>query len=125
MERRCSQNNDFLTKTETHMKKFLTSATLVLALCLTGCIDNDPYGAAESEATITARVQQELADEGVPGNIQVTSRANLVTLTGTVPDQDAKEKAEDVAHDVDGVDRVMNNLRTTMAGDAPAASGPR
>lgn len=104
-------------------RRIAAAGAIALAFCFAACTDTDQYGATETNDTgLTARVKQKLSDENVPGDIQVSARAGLVTLSGTVPDQTAKEKAENVTTGVDGVDRVMNNLRTTMAGDAPEES---
>ena len=87
-------------------------ALLGLAACERGTRD---------DITMASEARQELAEEKVPGAIEVTVVGGIATLTGAVPNPAAKEKAEDVVEDIDGVDRVVNNLRTTMAGDAPAA----
>jgi len=48
-----------------------------------------------------------------------------VYLSGTVPNQAAKEQAGRLAREVDGAHHVVNNLQTNskMAGDNPDASG--
>lgn len=101
------------------MKRLIVIGAAALALGFTACTENDRFADATDDATITANVEEELIDERIAGNIQVSSAAGVVTLNGTVPNADARERAEEVADDVDGVDRVVNNLRTTMAGDAP------
>lgn len=87
----------------------------LLAAGLFACSNND-----RDDVKISSAVRQELADQQVPGAIQVAVTYGVVTLSGDVPDSDAKAKAEDVADIVNGVDRVVNNLRTTTAADAPA-----
>jgi hypothetical protein len=72
------------------------------------------------DVKISSAVRQQLTEKQVPGAIEVAVTYGVVTLSGNVPDSDAKAKAEDVAEDVNGVDRVVNNLRTTSAADAPA-----
>jgi len=104
------------------MKRIVTfTAAIALAFGLAGCTESENrYGEAENtDAGITAEVERELIGEGLPGNIDVAANNGVVTLSGTVPDAEAKNRAEDIAEDIDGVDRVQNNLRTTMAGDAP------
>lgn len=97
------------------MKRYIALAgALLLAAGLTAC-SND----ARDDASITANVRKELADDKVPGAIEVAVTYGVVTLSGSVPDTDAKARAEDAADDVAGVDRVVNNLRTTTAADAP------
>jgi len=47
----------------------------------------------------------------------------IVTLTGSVPDFDAKIQAERIAYDMPGVRRVRNNLRV-MDPDSPIRFRP-
>ena len=44
-------------------------------------------------------------------NINVTCADNEVTLDGTVTSRSAKRRAEDLVHDITGVNHVQNNLR--------------
>ena len=90
--------------------------TLVLALAL-GCY-------SRSDPEITAEVESDLDEAGIGGNVAVTSTNGVVTLTGTTPSDPLRDKAEDIAEDVAGVKRVVNNIRTTAAGDAPQAPPP-
>ncbi|MGD9765140.1 MAG: BON domain-containing protein [Candidatus Binatia bacterium] len=83
-----------------------------------GCNERRP------DTQITADVRKELAEEEVPGTIDVSTANAVVTLSGTVPNQEAKDEAEDAAEDVAGVDRVVNNLTTAPAA-APQAMAPR
>jgi hypothetical protein len=97
------------------MRRYLAwTAGALLALGLVACSEN------RDDPTIAAEARQGIADEKVPGAIEVTIVHGVATLSGTVPDTAAKVKAEDVVEDVRGVDRVVNNLRTTTAADAPA-----
>ena len=63
------------------------------------------------------RVLEDVCDEltedwGVDArNIQVTVDKGEVTLDGTVDSRRSKRRAEDVAHDISGVNHVQNNLR--------------
>jgi osmotically-inducible protein OsmY len=97
------------------MRTALAMGTVALTFCLFGCTETE-----RSDVTIASEVERELAEEGIGGNIDVVARAGVVTLSGSVADAEAKGEAEDVAEDIDGVSSVVNNLRTTMAGDAPA-----
>jgi hypothetical protein len=99
-------------------KTAATIGALALAFGLAACTDANRYGERD-DATITAEVERELTNEGIAGTIDVAAYDGVVTLNGTVPNVEAKDRAADIADDVDGVDRVENNLRTTMAGDAP------
>lgn len=92
----------------------IVSAAL-LAAGLFACSNNE-----RDDVKISSAVRQELVEKNVPGAIEVAVTYGVVTLSGDVPDSDAKAKAENAAEDVSGVDRVVNNLRTTTAADAPA-----
>lgn len=66
------------------------------------------------DATITAEVKSRiLADETSRGiNINVDTTNGIVTLRGTAPTDAAKQRAEAIAEDVDGVKDVNNALLT-------------
>jgi osmotically-inducible protein OsmY len=91
----------------------------LLGLVATGCERDEPYGAADTNAQpandmavaslVERRIQNEMAGPE-SSNIDVQVADGVATLTGSVPDESAKEKAEDVAEDVDGVDRVENQI---------------
>jgi hypothetical protein len=49
----------------------------------------------------------------------VDANDGVVTLTGTVPDLAVKEQARLVVAGITGVNRVINDLRSTTAADAP------
>lgn len=75
-----------------------------------------------SNAELSADVRQELSRQQLPATITVAVVDGVAKLDGTVRDKQTREKAEDVAEDVKGVDHVVNNIRVaTVAGDAPAA----
>jgi hyperosmotically inducible protein len=65
-----------------------------------------------SDAAITTKVKSELlgAKDLKSTGIHVRTRKGIVRLTGTVPDQDQKDKAKQVAGLVSGVRAVRNNL---------------
>lgn len=96
-------------------------AMAVVVASVVGC--SDPSGertAGYRDEKITADVEQALR-ANVPGTIQVSTRDRVVSLSGTVPDTAARERAAQIAMDVDGVARVDNTLRATVAADAPDA----
>jgi hypothetical protein len=102
------------------MRTQLVVVALALALGALAC--DRLNTTARTDAEITADVRQELTAAGVPAAIDVMTRDGVVTLAGNVSSVEIRTRAENVAEDVDGVDRVVNNLRaSTMAGDAPAA----
>lgn len=95
-----------------HFRAPLVLAALLVAAGLSTCAHSP------SDATITAQLTQKLTEEHVPGRISVTTQGGVVTLTGAVPDQDVKERAQVLAMATGGVQDVHNRLET-MAGDAP------
>lgn len=74
---------------------------------------------------VSADIRHELTRQQLPETITVVVADGVANLSGTVRNEDARAKAEDIAEDVNGVTRVVNNIRvTTAAGDAPAAVAP-
>jgi hypothetical protein len=102
------------------MKRMLITAggLSALAMIAIGCSEE-----RRADPDITAEVKKDLVDESVPGMIEVVTINGIVTLSGTVPNSDAKDDAGDVAEDVNGVQRVINDLRTA-AGDEPIRRMP-
>lgn len=98
---------------------------LSLLALVAGCQSMTGRTAGENvdDAAITASVKSKLAADraGSLTSIDVDTVSGTVYLTGTVPDASAKERAGELARDVDGVRSVVNNLNTrgSMAGDAP------
>lgn len=109
-------------------KHLLMSVVCVLTVSLwLGCSEerrSDADRAAESatgqagqaidDATLTARVKAQLAmDEGLRTitTINVDSDDGVVRLSGTVPSEEAKQRAERAASQADGVRTVRNNLK--------------
>ncbi len=93
------------------MKNLAVCAAIAVALGSAACSE-------QSDPEIIADANEAISDEDVPGSIRVASNDGVVTLTGIVPTMHAKSRAQEVVGDVAGVERVVNNLRTT-AGDAP------
>jgi hypothetical protein len=91
---------------------------VVTAIALTplACNRHDAVG---TDAAVAGNVKQELSADRELANaasaIQVTAHDGVVTLTGRVPNEAAKREAADIADDVDGVDRVDNQLVVAMA----------
>ena len=99
------------------MKKMpMVAATAAVLLCLGGCRDT-------RDDQITQEVRRELARAQVPGSVDVVTTRRVVTLSGTVPDRATQAAAVDLARRVTDVDRVVDNLRTLTAADAPPARG--
>jgi hypothetical protein len=102
------------------MKRLAVVAIAAMALGTVACNRGERH--ARNDTTITNDVKRELADKQVPGSIDVATANGVVTLTGTVPDATAKDRAQSVANAITGVDRVVNNLRTAAA-DNPLRPG--
>lgn len=87
---------------------------------MVGCQDAMERTLGYRDEKITAEVETALK-AGVPGNtINVNTREGVVTLSGTVPDASARERAGQIAMETKGVERVNNNVRAPVAADAPA-----
>ncbi|MBX9601638.1 MAG: BON domain-containing protein [Bryobacteraceae bacterium] len=73
----------------------------------------DSAGRTVDNAATTTAVKTKLAADvrlSTLTSINVDSNGSTVTLTGRVPTDDDKRRAEEVARSVDGVARVVNNL---------------
>lgn len=100
-----------------------TLLALVLVVGLGACSTNVAPSVQADDAAITATVKTQLAaDPDVAAhNIDVDTNKGIVTLSGTVEDQNEKQEAERIASGVDGVQRVINNL-TVDSGAAGSGS---
>jgi osmotically-inducible protein OsmY len=112
------------------MMKQSVIPAVILALGLAGCatMTGRTAGRTIDDATISTSVKAKLAkDESAKTltSIDVDTVNGTVYLSGTVPNQAAKEQAGRLAREVDGTQRVVNNLQTNskMAGDNPDKSG--
>ena len=89
---------------------------LGLTLFLTaGCrtMTGQTAGHSLDDTTITATVKAHLATGdrvGTLTRINVTTVENTVYLSGLLPSQEEKEKAEVIAVQVEGVKNVVNNI---------------
>ncbi|WP_339859523.1 BON domain-containing protein [Pseudohongiella acticola] len=77
--------------------------------------EDDPersFGQLVSDATTTATVKSKLLmDDDVAGlEIDVTTKDDVVTLTGDVDSTMLSSRARELASQTDGVDRVINNI---------------
>src|SRR4029450_3207383 len=71
------------------------------------------------DATITAQVKAKLAAEKISTLTKVDVDTNLrtVTLNGTVPSEDLRQRASNIAWSVKGVNAVVNNLTVRRGGE--------
>jgi hyperosmotically inducible periplasmic protein len=67
---------------------------------------------AVSDSAVTASIKEKLEANEMNrfDGVAVTSHSGVVTLTGSVQNEQAMKKVVDIAHDADGVTRVDNNL---------------
>lgn len=78
-----------------------------------------------SDSWITTSVQAKYYgdDEVRGGNVDVSSANGVVTLRGTVQDQQARQRAVALARDVEGVTRVEDQLQVETQQQASASGG--
>ena len=110
------------------------AAAMVVAVA--GCTRDDPAATETETAARTTSVQRDdnwiatsvkakyYADDAVRGrNIMVDANDGVVTLRGTVENEQARQQALNLAKSVDGVTSVNDELRVETAG-ATAAKDP-
>lgn len=98
---------------------------LLLALCIgmTGCASHPKKGTEQrvDDTAITSRVRAKIANDATLHlfRINVESRQGVVTLSGTLPSEERKRRAAEIAAGVAGVRQVENLLRVgqTRRGD--------
>jgi osmotically-inducible protein OsmY len=107
----------------TKMKTLRMLGIVALAFSLAACTKMTGRSAGRNvdDAGITAAVKAKLASEGAVTltSVDVDTVSGTVYLTGTVLDAAAKQRAGEIARQTDGAVRVVNNLHTRTAGDAP------
>ena len=95
---------------------------LLLATSLAGCASSSsPCASAEcqGDAKITADVKSKLKEYrelAPPNSVYVQTRSGVVYLTGQVTTDLQRTTAENVAGEVPGVVRVVDNISLTYAG---------
>ena len=105
------------------MRHGYTAIAALALLGVIGCTDASERTLGYRDEKITADVETALR-ANIPGTIQVVTRDRVVTLSGTVPDTTARDKATDIATKTAGVAQVKNELRASIAADAPAGLPP-
>jgi osmotically-inducible protein OsmY len=94
-------------------KLSLFAAALVLAGSM-ACRMHETPAAQVKDAEIAATLKGKLASNINPStltDISVNVTNGVVTLSGQVKDPDTKRRAEEIAHNVQGVERVNNELQ--------------
>lgn len=92
-----------------------TLMALGLSTVLTTACQTNPQttGHYIDDTAITTSVKTHLATDGplkTMTQISVKTIENIVYLTGVAPTMQAKNRAEEIARHVEGVQRVVNNL---------------
>jgi len=92
-----------------------TLMALGLSTVLTTACQTNPQttGHYIDDTAITTSVKTQLATDGslkTMTQISVKTIENIVYLTGVAPTMQAKNRAEEIARHVEGVQRVVNNL---------------
>ncbi len=90
------------------MKVLLSTLLAALALAFVGCDSPQPV----DDAGITTKVKSKLAADANTSAIKISVDTinGVVSLTGTVPTQTEKAKAEEIAKNTEGVTRVDNRI---------------
>ena len=110
---RCPQNKEYYETT-----KAITALFLSLVLAIASACANRPPNAPD----ITANVRQALDQAGL-NDISVSQDRdkNVVTLTGKVPTDDDKTRAESIARSVAGTEVVANEIAVRPSGEEGTA----
>lgn len=89
------------------MKKLVPAALIAIALFFVACGSQ-----AVDDSVVTAKVKGELATDKQTSAIKigVDTAGGVVTLSGAVPTDIEKNKAEELARKTDGVKRVVNKI---------------
>jgi osmotically-inducible protein OsmY len=85
---------------------------LALAIAATSAAAQTPAVPSDRDGAIATEIEHRLsADTQVNAQtVEIHVQGGVVTLTGRVPDQDAKERADHLADGVPGVKDVQNKL---------------
>ncbi|HZS07808.1 MAG TPA: BON domain-containing protein [Blastocatellia bacterium] len=90
------------------MRLFLVTCLITVTLAAFGCASQ-----STDDVAITTKVKGKLAANSDTSAIKIGVETvnGVVTLSGTVPTETEKAKAEEVTGNTDGVARVVNNIR--------------
>lgn len=96
-----------------------TLMALFVALLLSGCAvapqDPPPSSIKAIDQTVVATTQMNLKTDAelAASQIKVSAENNLLVLRGTVPSEDAKKRAEEIALKTARVEKVANHLEVS------------
>ena len=89
------------------MRRLVLPTLIAVAVLFVGCSSQ-----AIDDSAVTAKVKSKLATDSQTSAIKISveTRGGVVTLSGTVPTDTEKNKAEQLARSTDGVKRVQNDI---------------
>jgi len=92
------------------MKRLVIPTIIAVVALLAGCNSQ-----AIDDSAITAKVKSKLATDTQTSAIRISveTKNGVVMLTGNVPSDTEKSKAETLAKNTDGVKRVQNEIKVT------------
>lgn len=97
------------------MKSFIKLLPVILAVALAGCqaMTGRTAGRNVDDATITTSVKTKLAADKLSSltRVDVDTNNGTVSLNGVVESADQKARAQELASQVGGVNKVINNLQ--------------
>ena len=104
------------------MKILLATLLAVLAVTFFGCATR-----SMDDTSITTKVKTKLAADSDTSAIRIGVETNggVVTLSGEVPTETEKSKAEQLAKNTEGVTRVINNIMVRPSSTGSPGIGER
>ncbi len=102
----------------------MSTKTAVVSLVALLCVvvppshAQTPAAPSEADTALATEIEHRLADDPKVNaqTIKIDVRGGVATLTGRVPDEDAKERAEKLAAGVSGVSKVHNQISVSIGG---------
>ncbi|MGH9338975.1 MAG: BON domain-containing protein [Acidobacteriota bacterium] len=84
-----------------------------LILFVSACTTTQAPETQFDDTAITAEIKAELVSDGLETltAVEVNTTNGVVTLAGEVRSEELKRRAEEIAHSVEGVQEVHNNLQ--------------
>jgi hyperosmotically inducible periplasmic protein len=100
---------------ETMMRRIEVLVVAVMMMFVTGCqaITGATLGENIDDATLTTWVKSKLVADRAANltRVDVDTTRGVVSLNGVVESEEQRIRAEQLAHQVDGVKQVINNLQ--------------
>lgn len=97
----------------------LVVAAVMMLTTFAGCASTRTVGEQIDDSGITTKINTKLAadPEVNPFNVDVDTLDGVVTLRGEVEKDSAKEEAEEIARNTEGVREVRNEIRVVSAAE--------